>query len=364
MTTAPTMLEVAVRKALSAAFTLEVSFAIPAGITMLFGPSGAGKTTLLDCVAGLVRPDSGRLAIGQDVFFDTAAGKDTPISKRRVGYVFQSLALFPHLSVDSNIGYGLDRLPDNERKLQIDKIADAFRIAHLKGRKPSDISGGERQRVALARALVTDPRVLLLDEPLSALDPATKRSIMDDLRAWNESHRIPILYVTHSREEVFALGQRVIALEHGVVVAQGEAQSVLGAPRQETVAQFAGVENIFDATVTALHDQTGTMTCRVGEFTELETPLAHAATGDKVRIAIRAGDILLAIVQPQGLSARNVLSGLIRSLHRRDNVVVVHVDCGATFEVHVTPGAEQSLRLAAGRPVWLVIKTHSCHLLR
>ncbi len=362
MTPAENTLSVAVRKTLSPAFTLDVDFTAPAGVTMLFGASGAGKTTLLDCVAGLIEPDAGRIAIGRQVLFDSNARVDEAIAKRRIGYVFQTLALFPHLSVDSNIAYGLHHVADRESR--IGKITEAFRIAHLRGRKPDAISGGERQRVALARALVTNPSALLLDEPLSALDAATKRSIMEDLRAWNESHRIPVLYVTHSREEVFALGERVVALEQGKVASEGDPHQVLNAPVKETIAQVAGFENIFDAAIIATHDEAGTMTCRIGASTEIEAPLTRGMAGDSVRIAIRAGDILLATVQPQGLSARNCLPGKIVSLARRDNMVIARVECGAVFEVHVTAGAQRSLGLEVGTSVWLVIKTHSCHLVR
>lgn len=364
MTTAAALLHVDVRKKLSPAFVLDVGFEAPAGITMLFGASGAGKTTLLDCIAGLTEPDRGHIAISGRTLFDHEARVDVPVAERRVGYVFQTLALFPHLSVEDNIGYGLDGASAGERNGRVAAIAESFRIAHLRARKPNAISGGERQRVALARALVTDPSFLLLDEPLSALDAATKRAIMEDLHAWNQSHGIPILYVTHSRDEVFALGERVIALEQGTIVAEGDPDQVLFAPRQTSVAQLAGFENIFQARVAAVHEDGGTMTCRLGETVALEVPLGHAAAGDAVRIAIRAGDILLAIEQPRGLSARNCLPGKIIALARRDYMVMARVDCGAEFEVHVTPGAQQSLGLEVGKPVWLVIKTHSCHLVR
>jgi len=358
------VLQVSIHKALSPAFTLDVSFAAAPGITMIFGPSGAGKTTLLDCVAGLTQPEKGRVAVGDCVFSDPEKNANVPVASRNIGYVFQSLALFPHLSVEGNIGYGLNHVAAAERRRRIGAILDAFHISALRSRRPSDISGGERQRVALARALVTDPCALLLDEPLSALDAATKKSIMDDLRAWNDLHHIPILYVTHSREELFALGERVIALEQGKVAAEGDPHQVLSAPRQEALAQLAGFENIFDATVAAIHEESGTMTCHVGATTDLEVPLGHAAAGDAVRIAIRAGDILLAISAPQGISARNCLPGRIVSLTRRDYLVVAQVDCGAVFEVHLTPAAGDSLGLKPGSEVWLVIKTHSCHLVR
>jgi len=343
-------------------FELNVACHIPPGISILFGPSGAGKTTLLDCVAGLTTPDSGRIAAGRTVFFEN--GTKVAVERRRIGYVFQDLALFPHMTVEQNVHYGLAGLDRGERRRRSDAMLESFRVAPLRARRPSEISGGERQRVALARALVTDPCVLLLDEPLAALDAVTKSRIVEDLRAWNLAHQIPILYVTHSREEVFALGERVVVLEAGRVIAQGTPHEVMTAPRQETVAQLAGFENIFSATVVATHPERGTMTCRLspGEV-ELETPLVRAEVGSPLRVGIQAGDILLATVRPEGLSARNVLSGRMVSLAQRDVIVVARVNCGVEMELHLTIAARDALQLERGREVWLVVKTHSCHLL-
>lgn len=345
-------------------FELNVDLEIPSGITILFGPSGAGKTSILDCIAGLTAPDSGRIVLRDYVLFDCVNRINVPPQKRRVGYVFQDLALFPHLTVEKNVHYGLASLPALERRKRSRQILESFHVADLRHRKPSQISGGERQRVALARALVTEPAVLLLDEPLAALDAAIKSKIVDDLRAWNESHQIPILYVTHSREEVFALGERVIVLQNGKVIAQGTPHEVMTAPRQETIAVLAGFENIFDAHVTAIHEDRGTMTCLIaGSNVQLETPLVRADTGSALRVGIRAGDILLASIEPSGLSARNVIPGRVMSLAQRDVIVVAKVNCGIEVEVHLTLAARDSLQLQPGREVWLVIKTHSCHLM-
>jgi molybdate transport system ATP-binding protein len=237
-----------------------------------------------------------------------------------------------------------------------------FRVEKLRERKPGEISGGEKQRVALARSLVTLPRVLLLDEPRTGLDAELKASIVDDLRAWNAAHEIPILYVTHSREEVDALGERVIALDHGRVVSEGTPREVLDAPRRKRLAQAAGFENLLSGTVMDLREADGVMRVRLANSAcEIEVPLGYAAPGDSVRVAIRAGDILLATEHPKRLSARNVLEGKIASLERRGTLVAARVDCGVAFTVHVTPGAERTLDLAAGKKVWLVLKTHSCH---
>jgi molybdate transport system ATP-binding protein len=348
-------------------FLLEIEFRTAPGITILFGPSGAGKTTLLDCVAGLAKPDSGRIAIGDRVWFDSAQHTDVPVANRRVGYVFQNLALFPHLTVEQNVQYGLGHLPPPERAAQASAILQAFRIPHLAPRYPREISGGESQRAALARTLVTAPAVLLLDEPLAALDAATKSKIIDDLRQWNQVHRVPILYVTHSREEVFALGEHVIVLDSGRIVTQGTPHDVIAAPQQETVAQLVGFENIFDAVVEAVRPERGTMTCRIegdGGPVMLETPLVRGGIGSVMRVGIRAGDILLATSLPVGLSARNVIPGRITSLEQRDVIVTARVKCRVEMDVHLTLAARDSLQLAPGGEVWLVIKTHSCHLMQ
>jgi molybdate transport system ATP-binding protein len=206
-----------------------------------------------------------------------------------------------------------------------------------------------------------------LDEPLAALDTPTKAKIIDDLRAWNQTHGIPILYVTHSREEVFALGERIIVVEAGRIVAQGTPHEVMSAPLQEADAQLVGFENVFDAVVESVHPERGTMNCRVSGDSGpvvLETPLVRGGVGSALRVGIRAGDILLATVPPLGLSARNVIPGRIASLEQRDVIVCARVKCRVEMEVHLTLAARDSLQLAPGREVWLVIKTHSCHLMQ
>jgi molybdate transport system ATP-binding protein len=371
-------LEVRIRKRFlnpEGSFILNVHFRALAGFTIVFGASGAGKTTLLDCIAGLTDPDDGRIAIGGIDLYDSEKKCNVAAWKRRIGYVHQDLALFPHLTAGENVAYGLRALRSEERQSRSRRMLDAFRIDHLRDRRPAQISGGERQRVALARALVTEPRALLLDEPLAALDRPTKSSLVGDLRKWNQDHRVPILFVTHNGEEVFALGDEVIVLDAGKIVAQGQPHEVMRAPRLETVAHLSGFENIFDATVLALREDRGTMTCQLGTCqlgtsplgksqVELETPLVRADVGSRLRVGIRAGDLLLATESPRGLSARNVLPGTIRRLEQRDVIVSATVDCGGTqFEVHLTLAARDTLELVPGKSVWVVVKTHSCHLL-
>jgi len=345
-------------------FSLDVDIEVPPGITILFGPSGAGKSTLLDSIAGLRTPDQGRIAVGETLLFDSANHVNLSPQQRGIAYVFQTLALFPHMTVEENVGYGLAGMPRAQRSNRVGEALRSFHVEQLATQKASEISGGERQRVALARSLVTQPRLLLLDEPLTGLDAALKASILDDLRAWTAARKIPILYVTHSRDEVDALGERLIAMDGGRIVSEGTPLEVLDAPRRKRLAQSAGFENVLSGTVLDLREADGVMRVQLGQTRcEIEVPLGHATPGDLVHIAIRAGDILLAAQPPQGLSARNVLEGKLVSLERRGSLIVARVDCEVAFTVHVTPSAERALDLTPGKRVWLVLKTHSCHFL-
>jgi molybdate transport system ATP-binding protein len=357
------ILSASITKRLSTTFTLAVDVDVAPGITILFGASGSGKTTILRCLAGLMTPDAGRVRVGERVLFDSAARVDVPAQQRHAGFVFQQLALFPHMSVEQNIAYGLHRLSPDVRQQLVSAIAESFRIAHLLDRRPSAISGGERQRAALARALVPDPSFLLLDEPLSGLDHAIQTTIMDDLRRWNDVRQLPILYVTHNHREAYGLGDRVVIVDGGRVLASGSPHEVLDHPGHEVVASLAGFENVFDATVIERREAVGTMQCRVNDSTtELEVPLAGVSAGSIVRIAIRAGDILVANEEPHGLSARNVLRGQLKALTAQGPTMVASVDAGRSFTVHLTRGGVESLGLRPGEQVWLIIKTYSCRI--
>ncbi|HEX5433575.1 MAG TPA: ATP-binding cassette domain-containing protein [Candidatus Angelobacter sp.] len=197
-------------------FGVDVEFTAPPGVTIIFGPSGSGKTTILQCIAGLLRPDEGLISVGGERLFDSAKHLDCPPQQRRIGYVFQELALFPHMTSAENIAFGIRG--NGSRKIDMVRdILERFRITHAAEHRPGEISGGERQRVALARALVTEPRILLLDEPFSALDDTLKIEIMADLKQWLEQHPIPVLLVTHDRMEAGALGRRTLLLKQGKI---------------------------------------------------------------------------------------------------------------------------------------------------
>jgi molybdate transport system ATP-binding protein len=344
-------------------FQLDVDFAAPPGITILFGPSGAGKSTLLDCIAGLVDPDAGEIFAGLGELFSSQRKINLAPQQRRLGYLFQSSALFPHLAAKQNIEYGIAHFLKASREKAVNEILELFGLKNLAARKPAELSGGEAQRVALARALVTDPVALLLDEPLSGLDTELKNSIISDLRAWNAAHQIPILYVTHDRAEVDALGESVITMDHGKIIQQGIPSEVLDAPRRHRQALTSGFENILEGTVKEVRLDDGVMRVTLkNSSATIEAPLTYAKPGDFVRIAIRAGDILLALERPSNLSARNILRGTIRSLEQRSATMICKVDAGAVFEVHITLSAARALTLCQGMELWLVLKTYSCHV--
>ena len=226
----PARLSVELRVDRPDGFALDVAFEAPPGITILFGPSGSGKSTILAAVAGLVRPASGRVALGEDVWLDTDAGIDRPIHRRKVAFVFQTLALFPHLSAVDNVTYGMDRSARaGARRARAEELLARLRVGHLAARKPPTFSGGEAQRVALARAFAMDPRIVLFDEPFSAMDRELRRDLAVDLRAFVAELGVPMIHVTHHRSEARALGDRVILLQKGRVAAMGAVADLLPA---------------------------------------------------------------------------------------------------------------------------------------
>jgi molybdate transport system ATP-binding protein len=357
-------LHVRFRKRLSR-FELDAAFAAASGVTVIVGPSGAGKSTILRCIAGLCDPEEGRVAVGGRVLFDASQRIRLEPARRSIAFVFQDLALFPHLSVQDNVMYGLRRLDAPERQRRMREILEAFQIAHLRGRSPREISGGEQQRVALARSLVTEPAVLLLDEPLSSLDPRTKVRIIEDLQRWNHTRRIPILYITHDYGELLAMGDRAIAVEQGRIVAEGLPLDVVASPPRAALAQPAGFENLFDATVRELLPQEATMVCQLtGTPILLRVPLAEAVVGSEICLGIRAGEILVSALPPAILSACNVIPGKIKQLERTGPVAVARVGGGAEFRVRLDSHCAEPGGLDVAADVWLMISTHACHLVR
>jgi molybdate transport system ATP-binding protein len=341
-----------------APFPLRVRARLGASVTAVMGPSGAGKTSLLEAIAGLRRVE-GRIAVGESVFHDDAGGVRLPPEKRRVGYVPQDAGLFPHLTAGANVRFGA-----RAAAARVDAAIEVLAIGPLLDRHPHSLSGGEKQRVALARALATDPLVLLLDEPLAALDVGLRERIVPYLLRVREEWRAPMLYVTHNVGEALALAGEVLLLERGEVRAQGPPADLLAAP---ALASPEGLENLLRGRVTSVDDAGGVLRVEVeGGATVVSTWSPGRREGDAVTLAVRAEDVLIASEEPRGLSARNVYEARVTSAERNGPDVLVRCALGpgsSPWLVRVTPAAADALGLAPGRPVWLAVKSHSVRCL-
>ncbi|HEX8175840.1 MAG TPA: ATP-binding cassette domain-containing protein [Pyrinomonadaceae bacterium] len=347
-------------------FSLDAEFDAPSGITILFGASGSGKTSTIKSIAGIIRPDSGLIRLNDDTLFDSERGIDRPIRERGVGLVFQNLALFPHMTALGNVEFAANGLARSEQRRRALELMERLRIAHTAPRKPRDISGGEAQRVALARALASRPRLLLLDEPLSAIDDATKQEIISDLKMINRDLRLPVIYVTHNRDEAVSLGDYLVAYDGGRIAARGEPLEILGGAVSARIARVTGVENIFDGVVIKRDSTAGTMTVEARDRNgtcHLEVPLGRESEGQRVSVAIRSGDILIAAEELLSTSARNILPGHINAIEERGAQSIVRVRSGVAWTASVTRQAVKELGLAPGQKIWMAIKTHSCYLL-
>lgn len=349
-------------------FRVSLEFAVDAGsILVLFGPSGAGKTTALRTIAGLVRPDCGHIEIAGRTMYE-ADGRGlvswVPPHLRRVGYVTQQNHLFPHLSVAQNVAYGLPGRGGDSARQRVSRLIESLQLAGLEDRHVSQLSGGQQQRAALARALAPSPELLLLDEPFSSLDMELRRSLGAELRATVRDLRVPVVMVTHSREEALALGDTVQVIDAGQTVAQGSPLSVLEQPGQGQVARLVGVENLLQMHVAARLPQDGTMVCEAGERS-LETPLADGcAVGDAVTVGIRASDIILATGPLPQSSARNTWSGVVAAVDLRPPGYEVALDCaGTVLRCHITGASLEAMGITAGQPLWAIFKASSCFLL-
>jgi len=328
------------------------------GITVLFGPSGCGKTTILRCLAGLERPQTGSIRAGDDVWFDAAAGVFQTPQTRSIGFLFQDYALFPHLTVAENIAFGLAQVPRDQRLSRVAAVLSSMRLDGLGDRYPRQISGGQQQRVALARAVARRPRLLLLDEPLSALDAPTREQLRRELRRMLAELGVPAVVVTHDRVEALSLADQVIVLDHGRVLQTGPAHEVFTRPKDPTVARMAGVETIEPARVVRVEQ--GLATVQIGELQV--TAVAGAVTPGDVFLCIRGEDVILQTAVGPASSARNRLDGRIVAITPEGPLVRVLIDCGFRLTALVTRPARDELGLVEGGAVTAVLKAPSIHL--
>jgi molybdate transport system ATP-binding protein len=353
------MLDIRVSRKL-ASFTLDAGFTSDSGVTALFGRSGSGKTTLINAIAGLVRPDEGSITVNGVCLFDRARGIDLPVERRCIGYVFQDGRLFPHLTVRGNLVYGYDLAKPAQRYVEFARVVDLLGLEALLERRPANLSGGEKQRVAIGRALLASPRLLLMDEPLAALDQARKREVMRYIARLHEEISVPIVYVSHAVEEVVQLAETVVLMADGRVVASGTVGEVMG--RADLRAQGIAFEggSVIEARVVA-HDLEFDLATLEFAGGRLTVPDIDALIGEAVRVRIRARDVALALSAPPDISVLNVFKGTVIDVIAEQGArALVRVQVGATvLSSRITRYSAERLALAPGKPVYALIKAVS-----
>jgi len=338
-------------------FALDARFASEGRVTALFGRSGAGKTTLVNIIAGLIRPDAGRIVVDGETLNDTACGIFVPAHRRRIGYVFQEGRLFPHMSVRSNLLYGRRLSPRGERWGSLEATVDLLGIGHLLARRPAALSGGEKQRVALGRALLASPRLVLLDEPLAALDEARKADLLPYIERLRDEMRLPIVYVSHAIDEVARIADTMVVLAGGKAVATGPVGDILARAELRAYTGQAEASVVITATVADEDGSSG--------VTHLDHPAGRLSVprivppGSTVRLRVRARDVAIAVGEPGRLSIRNRLAATVTAItHEQPPMVEVRLDAGGdTVIASITDEALRSLGLQPGMPVVALIKS-------
>lgn len=339
------------------AFSIEVAFEAAARVTALFGRSGAGKSTLVSMIAGLVKPQRGRIEIDGLTLFDSGRGIDIPVHRRRIGYVFQEGRLFPHLTVRRNLLYGYALAPAADRYIQLEQVVPLLGLEELLERRPGDLSGGEKQRVAIGRALLMGPRVLLLDEPLASLDALRREEILRYVELLRDEFRIPMVYVSHSAEEVVRLADAVVLMGAGRTVAVGSVEEIMGRPDLRPATGVFEGGTVIDARVAAQDVQSDLATLEF-DGGKLTVTNLDALVGEPVRVRVRARDVSLALDSPGRISIQNVFFGTIAGIgDARGGVVDVSVAVGRTMlRSRITARALQQLQLRPGLEVYALVK--------
>jgi molybdate transport system ATP-binding protein len=331
------------------------------GVVALFGRSGCGKTTLINIISGLLQPDEGRVELDGVTLTDTRERIRVPVERRRIGYVFQDARLFPHLGVLANLRYGMRRAPREGRSIGLDEVIALLGLEPLLERRSYQLSGGERQRVALGRALLSQARLLLLDEPMAALDAARREEVLPYLETLRDKLSIPMVFVSHQLDEVLRLATHVALMESGEIVASGTLGDISLRPEFRAIVGPEAVGAVIDGVVTKVDTTNGMADVQIGRGT-LHISVPATRTGARMRIQLLARDIILATEPPRGLSVRNALEGVITELS--DDVgraVLVRIDIGAGASVlsRVTRNATEALGLRAGMTIWVLVKAVS-----
>lgn len=336
-------------------FALDVAFEAPPGLTALFGRSGSGKTSVINAVAGILRPDQGRISADHAVLLDTSKAINLPPHRRRLGYVFQDARLFPHLTVQQNLRYGRWFAPKAPGP-DFEQITDLLGLQSLLQRRPTALSGGEKSRVAIGRALLSNPALLLMDEPFAALDDTRKAELLPYIEALRDRTKTPILYVSHALPEVARLATTLVVLDHGKVLRAGPASDLLADPDLAPAMGLRDAGAVLAAAITA-QDADG--------LTQLQTaggpiwlPRIASPIGAILRLRIAAQDVILSRSRPEGLSALNILAGTVREIRLTDQGALIQIALGPEHLLaRITHRSAQALNLAPGLPIFAIVKS-------
>jgi len=347
-------------KRLQGNFLVDAAFSFnDAGVTAVFGSSGAGKTSVIKMIAGLSRPDEGHVIVGERCLFDSRARIDLAPERRRIGYIFQEGRLFPHLSVKANLRFGMQLTPKNMRYVHFDEVVGLLGLEHLVDRRPAKLSGGEKQRVAIGRALLSSPSLMLMDEPLASLDDARKMEVMPFISRLSQRFSIPIIYVSHSLDEIFALADSLVVMDAGRAVAAG---------RLEDIVQRQGLQHLIGyvesgamlTTRIESHSNAGELTLLRFAGGVLRVPRLDFSIGTTIRVRIKARNVALALVPPQQTSVQNILPGVVEKIFTGNGPLVdVHLDIGCPLSARITHSALKNLGLQPGIRVFTMIKSVS-----
>jgi molybdate transport system ATP-binding protein len=342
--------------------TVDVNISVVSGVTVLFGHSGAGKTTVLRAIAGTILPDEGKISLGEKIYFDSTTGINIPIQDRRVGYVFQNHALFPHMTAEENVLYGARPSMKSSSRMRVRELFSMLAIEKTAARYPHQLSGGEQQRIAIARALASDPLIMLLDEPLSAVDETTRSRLLTEIAAVQRQSGVPFLYVTHNQNETVRIGDTMFVMHEGKVLQEGPPLEVFNAPRSLPVAQAVGTDNLFIGEILEHKPEDGITTIAVGSCL-IQVPFNGLSLGTQVTLGIRSEDIIVSCERLTRTSARNVLQGVVKHMIFDADKTELVVFCGVDFKVSLTLAAVRDLDLHVGKEIYLLVKARALHIL-
>lgn len=341
-------------------FNLDIRADFSEGITGIFGSSGAGKSSLLQLIAGLEKIDEGQIKIGSDILDHTETKHFTPSHKRKLGYVFQEGRLFPHMNVRQNLLFGTKFLKNNEQQFNFNEIVELLEIEPLLKKIPKQLSGGEKQRVAIGRSLLSSPRLLLMDEPFSALDVSLRRQIIPFLTKINKKLKLPILVVSHDLPDLLSLSQELLLVKNGQVLAQGNYFELVEKDLLIDIMEASGLNNVISFKLTHVETNYYELSKKTkgGELKiKRQKQMQHFEIGDNINVSLRPEDIAIALHQVKDVSIRNQLEGTISSIIKHENKIYCLVDVGFKLLVSITETSLNSLKLTQGKTVWCLFKS-------